>query len=32
VNGIGRVSSQSIPAGTAIKKNTLVTLQLLWNS
>ena len=29
VNGIGRVSSQSIPAGTAIKKNTLVTLQLL---
>jgi hypothetical protein len=32
VNGIGRVSSQSIPAGTPIKKNTLVTLQLLWNS
>lgn len=29
VNGIGKVSSQSIPAGTPIKKNTQVTLQLL---
>jgi cell division protein FtsI (penicillin-binding protein 3) len=29
VNGIGKVSSQSIPAGTQVKKNTQVTLQLL---
>ena len=28
VNGIGKVKSQSISAGTQVKKNTLVTLQL----
>jgi beta-lactam-binding protein with PASTA domain len=32
VNGIGKVTSQSLPAGTQINKNTQVTLDLFWNS